>query len=97
MTCKAKTHGIDVRNTLILPLRKEDEKLSLGQILSNDNTSACTKICEPCNQNRNHKLHEELLIHPPVLIINLQRFKENVEENFVGFQNRRKPFSRKHS
>ena len=33
MTCKVKTHGTDVRNTLILPLRKEDENLSLFQDL----------------------------------------------------------------
>ena len=79
-----------MRNTLILPLRKEDEKLSLGQILSNENTSTCTKIYDPCKQNRLHELNEEILIHPPVLIINFQRFKEHVEENLDDFQNRRK-------
>ena len=90
MSCNEKSHSSDVRNILIQPLKKEDENLSLGHILSSNSVTTCHKICESCDQDRLHQMNEELLIHPSVLIINLQRFTAHVEEASVGFNTKRK-------
>ena len=90
MKCNKKSHTTDVRNILIQSLKKEDENLSLGHILSSNYVTTCRKICESCDQDRLHQMNEELLIHPSVLIINLQRFTAHVEEASIGFNTKRK-------
>ena len=84
ISCNTKTQTLDDRNVLIQPLRKEDETLDLNQILSKPKVSSCNKNCEKCGLDKQHEVNEELLICPPVLIINLQRFKTEQRVNFHG-------------
>ena len=46
--------------------------------------SSCNKNCEKCGFDKQHEVNEELLICPPVLNINLQRFKTEQRVNFHG-------------
>ena len=84
ISCNTKTQTLDDRNVLIQPPRKEDETLDLNQILSKPKVSSCNKNCEKCGLDKQHEVNEELLICPPVLIINLQRFKTEQRVNFYG-------------
>ena len=90
ISCNNKSHQTDRRNILIQPLRKEDETLTLNQILSRSSVSNSQKICDSCGLNRQHEISEEILIYPSVLIINLQRFKAITGENALQFKRTRK-------
>ena len=90
ISCNNKSHQTDRRNILIQPLRKENETLTLNQILSRSSVSNSQKICDSCGLNRQHEISEEILIYPSVLIINLQRFKAITGENALQFKRTRK-------
>ena len=84
ISCNTKTQTLDDRNVLIQPLRREDETLDLNQILSKPKVSSSNKNCEKCGLDKQFEVNEELLICPPVLIINLQRSIFMAEERHLG-------------